>query len=124
TDKTANSKTRESYESEIKNRKTILLDSVGKDHPKYDSLIFQLYDNYKQQYLHFGGEGDWSKALPIVLACETTFIGELSSKEEADLIYNIAYIYDKNTQYFVAVDYYEKSIQQYEAIQDIGGQDV
>src|SRR5690606_10900197 len=100
------------------------LDSFQNDQPDYDSLIFQLYDSYKQQYLRFGGERQWVKALPIALACEVIFIGELSPKEEADLIYDIAYIYDKNKQYFIAVDYYDKSIVRYEAMHNNGVQDV
>src|SRR5690606_19083192 len=112
------------YESDMKKRSKILLDSLPKSHPRHDSLIFQLYDNYKQQYLSLGREGQWEKALPLALACETVFSGSLSPKEEAELIYNIAYIYDKDKQYLISVDYYEKSIKLYETIRDRGGQDV
>src|SRR5690606_32776513 len=86
--------------------------------------IFQLYDSYKQQYLGLGREGQWKKALPLALACETVFIGRLPPKEEANLIYNIAYIYDKDKQYLISVDYYEKSIKLYQALLDKGDQGV
>lgn len=112
------------YELDMKKRNNMLLDSIPKSHPQYDSLIFQLYDSYKQQYLGFGREGQWKKALPLALACETVFSGSLSPKEEADLIYNIAYIYDKDKQYLTAIDYFEKSINLYEDIHQIGDQDV
>src|SRR5690606_1404799 len=81
-----------------------------------------LYEEYEQQYLNLGGRGKWKEALPIALACEAIFIGNLLPKEEADLIYNIGYIYDKDGQYCQGIDYFHRSVARYEALQETGEQ--
>lgn len=117
-------KSKAEYESEIRQRVDSLRKVTPKGHVRHDSLLSVLYEDYKNQYLGLGGSGNWEEALPVALACETTFIGYLQPKEEADLIYNIGYIYDKSGLYWQGIDYFHRSIVRYEAIQDAGGQDV
>ena len=123
TGKTNSSDLQKQYESDIKSTIS-LLDSIPENHANTDSLIFKLYNKYKQQYLSLGRENQWAKALPLALACEKVFSGRLSPKEEAELIYNIAYIYDKDEQYFTSVNYFEKSIKLYQSIWDKGDRGV
>lgn len=112
------------YEAVMKQRLDSLKRAVPKEHAHYDSLISVLYEEYEQQYLNLGGRGKWKEALPIALACEAVFIGNLLPKEEADLIYNIGYMYDKVGQYWQGIDYFHRSVARYEAIQVTGEQDV
>src|SRR5690606_15415283 len=93
-------------------------------HLQHDTLMFALYGEYKTKYLNLGSEGQGKEALPIVLACEATFTGKLPQKEEDDLIYNTGYLYDKCEKYVQALAYFHRSIALYEAIQEIGEQDV
>ncbi|WP_041738263.1 CHAT domain-containing protein [Echinicola vietnamensis] len=113
------SNTVDSYKSEILDRIDSLRSYYTKEHPQYDSLLFSIYDGYKQQYVDLEYQNDTKKALQIALACEAIFIGELEDKEQADLIYNIAHIYDKDEQYLKALNYYRRSIERYEAIHDV-----
>src|SRR5690606_10840742 len=76
------------YEAVMKQRLDSLKHAVPKEHVHHDSLVSVLYDEYEQQYLNLGSRGKWKEALPIALACEAIFIGNLLPKEEADLIYN------------------------------------
>src|SRR5690606_10981153 len=108
----------------MKQRLDSLKHAVPKEHAHHDSLLSVLYEEYEQQYLNLGGRGKWKEALPIALACEAIFIGNLLPKEEADLIYNIGYIYDKDGQYWQGIDYFHRSIASYEAIHDTEEQDV
>src|SRR5690606_938017 len=117
-------KSKAEYESEIRQRVDSLRKVTPKGHVRHDSLLSVLYEDYKNQYLGLGGSGNWEEALPVALACATTFIGYLQPKEEADLIYNIGYIDDKSGLYWQGIDYFHRSIVRYEAIQDAGGQDV
>lgn len=112
-------KSQSNFESLIKYRIDSLQKIVSGDHALYDSLIGTLYEQYKDQYLSLGGFGRWNEALPIALACEATFFGDLNPKEEADLIYNIGYIYDKLGQYLQGIDYFHRSIILYESIQEL-----
>lgn len=122
--KTDSWKTKGDYETAIKQRMNNLLTATPTASHPYDSLWSELYDEYEAQYLNLGGQGRWEEALPIALACETTFIGELPARKEADLIYNIGYIYDKCEQYLQGIDYFHRSIARYEAIHDAEEQDV
>lgn len=112
------------YEAVMKQRLDSLKHAVPKEHAHHDSLVSVLYEEYEQQYLNLGGRGKWKEALPIALACEAIFIGNLLPKEEADLIYNIGYIYDKDGQYWQGIDYFHRSVARYEALQETGEQDV
>src|SRR5690606_25986846 len=116
-------KSQSNFESLIKYRIDSLQKIVSGDHALYDSLIGTLYEQYKDQYLSLGGFGRWNEALPIALACEATFFGDVNPKEEADLIYNIGYIYDKLGQYLQGIDYLHRSIILYESIQELYGHD-
>src|SRR5690606_32242075 len=122
--KTDSWKTKGDYENAIKQRMNNLLTATPTASHPYDSLLSELYDEYQAQYLNLGNQGKWEEALPIALACEATFIGELPARKEADLIYNIGYIYDKCEQYLQAIDYFHRSIARYEAIHDAEEQDV
>ena len=112
------------YETVMKQRLDSLKHVVPKEHTHHDSLVSVLYEEYEQQYLNLGSKGQWNEALPIALACEAIFIGHLRPKEEADLIYNIGYIYDKCEQYVQGIDYFHRAIASYEDIHDTEEQDV
>src|SRR5690554_2128206 len=112
------------YETVMKQRLDSLKHVVPKEHTHHDSLVSVLYEEYEQQYLNLGSKGQWNEALPIALACEAIFIGHLRPKVEADLIYNIGYIYDKCEQYVQGIDYFHRAIASYEDIHDTEEQDV
>src|SRR5690606_35652691 len=116
--------TKGDYKIAIAQRISSLLTTAPKARHPHDSLLSELYDEYEAQYLSLGNEGKWTEALPLALACESTFIGELPPKREADLIYNIGYIYDKSDRYLQGIDYFHRSIARYEAINDAEEQDV
>ncbi|MEC3879208.1 CHAT domain-containing protein [Parapedobacter sp. 10938] len=122
--KTDSLKTKGDYKIAIAQRISSLLTTAPKARHPHDSLLSELYDEYEAQYLNLGNEGKWTEALPLALACESTFIGELPPKREADLIYNIGYIYDKCDRYLQGIDYFHRSIARYEAINDAEEQDV
>ncbi|GAB3646099.1 hypothetical protein GCM10028791_05520 [Echinicola sediminis] len=113
------SNTVDKYKSEMLDRIDSLRSYYTKEHPQYDSLLFSIYDGYKQQYIDLEYQKETKKALKIALACEAVFIEELEDKVQADLIYNIAHLYDKNEQYLKALNYYRRSIERYEAIHDV-----
>ncbi|MFC3196879.1 CHAT domain-containing protein [Parapedobacter deserti] len=89
-----------------------------------DTSVVSRYEAEKVRYLRLGREMQWEEALAIALACEATFVGKLPPKSEADLIYNIGYIYDKSEQYQLALDYFHRSIALYEAIHDVDSLDL
>src|SRR5690606_35405226 len=101
--KTDSLKTKGIYETAIKQRMSNLLTAAPTASHPHDSLLSELYDEYEAQYLNLGKQGRWEEALPIALACEISFIGELSARKEADLIYNIGYLYDKCELYLQAL---------------------
>lgn len=116
-------KSQSDYETAIKRDIDSLQKVVSNAHVQYDSLIRILYEEYKDQYLSLGGSGKWEEALPLALASEAIFMEHLSPKEEADLIYNIGYIYDKLGQYLKGINYFHSSIAQYKSIQERYGHD-
>lgn len=117
-------KSQSNYESQIKYRLDSLQKTVSQEHVHYSRLIETLYQEYKDQYLGLGGSGKWEEALSIALASEALLMGHLDAKEEADLIYNIGYIYDKLGQYLQGIDYFHRSITLYKAIQELYGHDL
>ncbi|TDO02786.1 CHAT domain-containing protein [Sunxiuqinia elliptica] len=84
----------------------------------WDSLFARLYNTYKTYYLSEGESRNWGKALNIALESRAICLDNISSRDEAELIYNLAYLYDKNQKYFLALNHYKQAISLYEALAD------
>ena len=82
---------------------------------KYSSYLKKLYTGY---YHAAAYSGNWQKALSISEEGYSLFYKYLEGKLKADYIYDLGFLYDKNGNYFDAIEKYEASISVLQSIDD------
>ncbi len=75
-----------------------------------------LQNLFTEAYHAMANGNDWALALEWALEGEALLYNHLKTEDQAELVYDIGFLYDRNKDYRNAIRYYKKSIALYETL--------